>query len=287
MPKKIKIAIPNKGRLFEKTITILEEGGFTFDISSRKLCTDVENFEMEILFTRADDIPVYLEKGIVDLGITGIDLVTEHQGALELLLPLGFGKCKMIVAGPDGKYKDINDLPKSCRVATSYPNIAKKYFEEKGIAVEIADIHGAVEISHKLGLADVIVDITSSGTTLTMNELEILDVMMNSEASLFANKQSLIDKNDNINLVVESIKSVLAAHRKKYIMANVPKDQTEKLTNIMPSITAPTILNLSECNQTVAVHSVINEGEVNKTVKELRGIGAEGILILNIERLFE
>ncbi|MHC4871732.1 MAG: ATP phosphoribosyltransferase [Planctomycetota bacterium] len=287
MSEKLKIAIPNKGRLFEKTIAILEEAGFTFDISARKLCTEVENFEMEILFTRTDDIPVYLEKNIVDLGITGIDIVTEHKSDLEPLLKLGFGKCRMIVAGPEGKYSDIKKLPSPCRVATSFPNIARSYFEDKGIDVEIADIHGAVEISHKLGLADAIVDITSSGTTLSMNELEIIDLIMNSEASLYANKKSMTTKADDINLVVESMKSVLAAHRKKYIMANVPKSESEKLSDIMPSITAPTVLNLAACPETVAVHSVISECEVNQTVQKLREIGAEGILVLNIERLFE
>lgn len=287
MQNMLKIAIPNKGRLFEKTIAVLEEAGFTFDISARRLCTQVENFKMEILFTRTDDIPVYLEKEIVDIGITGLDLVTEHKSDLEMLLKLGFGKCKVIVAGPEKKYSSVEDFPKPCRVATSFPNITKKYFEEKGLPVEIADIHGAVEISHKLGLADAIVDITSSGTTLAMNELEIFDLIMESEACLFANKKSLAEKGEDINLVLESIKSVLAAHRKKYIMANVPKDQSDKLSSVMPCITAPTILNLAACSDTVAVHSVVSECEVNQTVKELRKIGAEGILVLNIERLFE
>ncbi|MHC4884523.1 MAG: ATP phosphoribosyltransferase, partial [Planctomycetota bacterium] len=187
----LRMAIPNKGRLFDQTTQILDEAGFEFDIHDRRLCTKVENFDLEILFTRTDDIPVYLANGIVDLGITGHDIVIEHEVDLELLTHLKFGKCKIVVAAPEGRYASVKDLPANCRVATSFPNITKAYFEQHGIEAEIADIHGAVEISPKLGLADAIVDITSSGTTLTMNELEILDVILKSDASLFANPASL------------------------------------------------------------------------------------------------
>jgi ATP phosphoribosyltransferase len=280
------MAIPNKGRLFDQTTQILAEAGFDFDIHDRRLCTKVDNFELEILFTRTDDIPVYLTNGIVDLGITGHDIVIEHEAELELLTHLKFGKCKIVVAAPEGKYQSVKDLPANCRVATSFPNITKRYFEQHGIEAEIADIHGAVEISPKLGLADAIVDITSSGTTLTMNELEILDVILTSDASLFANPDALKAKASDIDLVVTSIKSVLDAHAKKYIMANLPTAQTDAVKAILPGITAPTILNLAACPETVAIHSVINENEVNQVVKELRAIGAVGILVLNIERLF-
>lgn len=284
----IKIAIPNKGRLSEKTISILEEAGFEFDINHRKLFSIVENYEMEILFTRTDDIPIYLERGIVDIGITGEDIVMEHESNLINLLELKFGKCRIVVAAPNGKYKSVSDITsQSIKVATSFPNITKSYFKTKNITADIADIHGAVEISPRLGLADVIVDITSSGTTLEKNDLEILDVIAHSQASLFVSEKSYGKYKEKIDTVTAAIKSVLDAHEKKYLMANIPVSEIENIKGILPSITAPTILPLSGKNDIVAIHTVMENSLINKSISALKKHRATGILVMNIERIYE
>jgi len=281
----IKMALPNKGRLHEKAVALLKEAGFEFDVKSRQLFATVENFDMELIFTRTDDIPVYIEKGIVDIGLTGQDIEAEHEFGLKLLKGLDYGKCTVIVAAPNGKYKSINDIKGPINVATSFVNITKNYFKSKNIEVEIADIHGAVEISPKMGLADVIVDITSSGTTLIKNNLEILDEIMVSEAAIFTSNNIYIDKKEDIDLVIDAINSVMDAHTKKYIMANIPAKNIEKACEILPSISSPTILSLHDTNMR-AIQAVVGENEVNEIVRKLKKIDASGILTLNIERLF-
>ncbi len=285
----LKIAIPNKGRLFDKTISLLSEAGFKFDISERQLFAPIFNFPMEILFVRADDIPTYIYSGIVDLGITGQDLVAEEEVDIQQLLPLGYGKASMVVAAPEGTIDSIEDLKNkgTIRIATSFKNITKRFFEDINIKYEIADIHGAVEITPRLGLSDVIVDITSTGTTLRMNKLKIIHKIMDSQATLFANKNSLKEKEEDINIVVNALKSVLDAHKRKYLMANIPKNNIEKAKEIVPGITAPTVLSLYSTEDMVAIHAVVNEDEINHIVNSLKKIGATGILILNIERIFE
>ena len=281
----IKMALPNKGRLHEKAVDLLKEAGFKFDVKSRQLFATVENFEMELIFTRTDDIPVYINKGIVDIGITGQDIEAEHEFGLKCLKGLGYGKCTVIVAAPNGQYKSVADIKGPINVATSFVNIAKNYFKSKNIETEISDIHGAVEISPKMGLADVIVDITSSGTTLVKNNLEILDEIMVSEAAIFTSDSIYSDKKEDIDMVIDSINSVMDAHKKKYIMANIPAKNVDAACKVLPSISSPTVLPLHDENMK-AIQAVVSEHDVNSIVRELKKLDATGILTLNIERLF-
>ncbi len=281
----IKMALPNKGRLQEKAISLLKDAGFAFDVKDRQLFASVENFDMEIIFTRTDDIPVYINKGIVDVGITGEDIEAEHGFALKKLKGLGYGKCTVVVAAPKGKYASVDNIKGPIAVATSFVNITKRYFASKNVEVEVSDIHGAVEISPKMGLADVIVDITSSGTTLVKNDLEILDNILTSEAAIFTSNEIYSEKYDDINHVIDSIESVICANSKKYLMANIPVENIEKACAILPGISSPTVLPLHN-DKMRAIQTVVGENEVNEVVRQLKKLKATGILTLNIERLF-
>lgn len=278
----LKLAVPNKGRLSERTLELLSKAGFHVPRHARRLLADV-NGQWRLLFVRTSDIPEYVASGTADVGITGLDLIGEHGQPLERLLGLGFGKCRLVVAVPQaGGAAGVEQL-QGQRVATVFPNLTAKFFEERGIKVDIIPLSGATEVAPNVGVAEAIVDLVETGSTLRQNGLVELETLLHSEAVLVANKDS---KQQTAILELESaLKSVLDAQSQRYLMVNLPKAKLETIKALLPGVTAPTVMPLLGRENWVALHAVIHEAQVNRLLPELKRCEAEGLLILPIERM--
>lgn len=284
---KIKIAVPSKGRISEPSINILEKAGLgLIDKNNRKLISKTFNDDIEVMFARASDIPEFVNDGVADMGITGVDLIQESESDVEELLDLRFGQTKLVLAAPEES--DINcveDIKDDMKVATEFPVLTKKYLNEKGLDLKIVKLSGSTEAAPFIGIADLITDLTSTGTTLKMNHLEIIDTILESTIKLIANHDSLNEKRELIESVSTSIKGVLDADRKKLIMMNVYSDDLDKVKDVMPSMGGLTISEVLSNKKTVAVQAVIDEKEVFELVNDLRNAGAHDILVVPIERI--
>lgn len=286
MPKdtQLKIAVPNKGRLTEKTLGLLQTIGLEFDAQERSLIAKVRNAAINIMYVRASDIPEYVQDGVVDLGVTGLDLIEEKGADVKILRNLGYGNTELVVAVPEkSNIKKITDL-RNKNIATSYPVLTEKYLKSKRIKANIIEVDGAVEITPLLGLADAITDLVSTGTTLRANKLTAIDTILASEAVLLTNKKSFQKNTDRINSLLTRIDSVLIAQNKLYIMMNAPENKLEEIKNVAPGLSAPTIMKLTKKNM-IAIHSVIDRDDSWRIIEKLKQIGATGILIMPIERM--
>ncbi len=280
--KTLKIAIQKSGRLNEKSVEILKNCGLAFENYKSSLISTVQNFPLEILFLRDDDIPEYVQDGIADLGIVGENVITETEAKVEYLQRLGFGKCTLKIAVQTGsEIQKLTDLNGKA-IATSYPVILNNFLETKGIKADIRTISGSVEIGPGLGLSDAIFDIVSTGGTLKSNGLKPFADVMSSEAVLIGNK-SIID-NPEVAELLQRIRSVLSAKSNKYVVLNVSKDNLQKVVDLLPGVKSPTIIPLFEENW-VAVHSVIAEEDFWDKINRLKAAGAEGILVMPIEKI--
>ncbi len=284
---KIKIAIPSKGRISEPSINILEKAGLgLIDKNNRKLISKTFNDDIEVMFARASDIPEFINDGVADMGITGVDLIQESESDVEELLDLRFGQTKLVLAAPeDSDINCVEDITNDMKVATEFPVLTKKYLNEKGLDLKIVKLSGSTEAAPFIGIADLITDLTSTGTTLKMNHLEIIDTILESTIKLIANHKSLEEKRELIESVSTSIKGVLDADRKKLIMMNVYSDDLDKVKDVMPSMGGLTISEVLSDKKTVAVQAVIDEKEVFELVNDLRNAGAHDILVVPIERI--
>ena len=284
---KIKIAIPSKGRISEPSINILEKAGLgLIDKNNRKLISKTFNDDIEVMFARASDIPEFINDGVADMGITGVDLIQESESDVEELLDLRFGQTKLVLAAPeDSDINCVEDITNDMKVATEFPVLTKKYLNEKGLDLKIVKLSGSTEAAPFIGIADLITDLTSTGTTLKMNHLEIIDTILESTIKLIANHDSLEEKRELIESVSTSIKGVLDADRKKLIMMNVYSDDLNKVKDVMPSMGGLTISEVLSDKKTVAVQAVIDEKEVFELVNDLRNAGAHDILVVPIERI--
>ena len=283
----LKIAVPNKGRMSEKMLDLLKRSGLgVADKNERCLCTQTENEHYSVIFLRTQDIPKFISNGTADVGFTGIDVVEENGQNVDRLLDLDFGYCKMVVAlKEEDPYQTVEDLPDNIKVVTSFPNIARKYFESKGKKAVITEVAGATEITPRLGLADVIVDITSSGSTLKMNKLRIIDEILESSATIIGRPGVKEEKKDEIETFIRAIRSAITAENKKYLMANIPKKSLPKVKDFLPGLTSPTVVTLLDNDEEVAIHVVINKNEVYSSVDKLKKLGATGILILSTDQV--
>ena len=283
----LSIAVPNKGRLSGKAINILNKVGFGIpEDPGRTLMVDVGKGRYRVLFARTDDIPEFVETGVADVGITGLDILKETGREVAQLMPLDFGKCRLVLAAPeDSCFSSQKDVKNGAKVATSFPNITKDYFKRMKKRVEIIPMTGATELAPQIGIADLITDLTETGSTLKMNHLKEIATVLRSEAILIANRGSMKAKRGEVDEMRSAIASVLNAKRKRYVMANVPKRALKELTNVLPGITGPTVMNIIGREDVVAVHSVVSEEEINGVITVLKSIGATGILVLPIERL--
>ena len=284
---KIKIAIPSKGRISEPSINILEKAGLgLIDKNNRKLISKTFNDDIEVMFARASDIPEFINDGVADMGITGVDLIQESESDVEELLDLRFGQTKLVLAAPeDSDINCVEDITNDMKVATEFPVLTKKYLNEKGLDLKIVKLSGSTEAAPFIGIADLITDLTSTGTTLKMNHLEIIDTILESTIKLIANHKSLEEKRELIESVSTSIKGVLDADRKKLIMMNVYSDDLDKVKDVMPSMGGLTISEVLSDKKTVAVQAVFDEKEVFELVNDLRNAGAHDILVVPIERI--
>ncbi len=279
--------MPNKGRLSENSVDILKRAGLEIeDTDDRKLFASVKKRDFAIMFVRAQDIVNFVNKGAVDVGITGKDLVLEAGLEVKTLHDLSFGHCRISVAAPDNSGIDsVSDVKDGSVVATSFPNITKKYFAKIGKKIEITTISGAAEVTPHLGVADLIVDLVSSGSTLKVNHLKEIAVIAKSNAVIITNEKAYETKKEEIDELVSSIISVESAANKKYLMADVPVKSLDAVKKYFPGIAGPTVMNIMGRDDVVAVHVVIDKDKVYDAIGKLKRMGATGILIVPIDRM--
>lgn len=281
---KLKIAIQKSGRLSEKSLKLLEECGIKISNGDRKLKAEAKNFPVEILFLRDDDIPQYVEQGVADIGILGENEVWEKNRNVLAIEKLGFAGCKLSLAIPkDENYTGTNYFQNK-KIATSYPKILQKFFNDKGIKVSIEEIGGSVEIATGIGLADAIFDIVSTGSTLLMNGLKEVEVVTKSEAVLISNASLSEEKQEILDRLLFRIKAVKSAAENKYILLNAPNSALENICKALPGMKSPTILPLAEEGWS-SLHSVVKEDEFWDVIDKLKAFGAEGILVVPIEKM--
>ena len=280
----LRIAIQKSGRLSESSLNLIKDCGIRFSNGGGKLKSASHNFPMELLFLRDDDIPGYVEDGVADIGIVGENEMAEKKKDIDLVKRLGFSKCRLSLAIPKAdNYNRLHDL-EGKSIATSYPNILNSYLREKGVKAEIHGISGSVEIAPGIGLADAICDIVSSGSTLLANGLKEVESIFQSEAVLIANRTLETTKQDLLDQLTFRIDSVQAGKKNKYILLNAPNDKLDKIVQLLPGMKSPTVLPLATAGWS-SIHSVITEDEFWERIQELRVAGAEGILIVPIEKL--
>ncbi|KAB1186999.1 MULTISPECIES: ATP phosphoribosyltransferase [Haloferax] len=281
----MRIAVPNKGRLHEPTIDLLERAGLHLDNGAdRKLYAGTVDPDVTVLFARAADIPEYVRDGAAEVGITGLDQVRESGHELEDLLDLEYGKCRLVLAAPeDGDIDSVEDVAGKV-VATEFPHIARTYFDEKGIDAEVVEVTGATELTPHVEMADAIIDITSTGTTLRVNRLAVIDEVLSSSVRLFARPDVVDDP--KVQQLVMALESVRSAEGKRYLMMNAPREKLDEVREVIPGLGGPTVMDVAG-NDTVAVHAVVNERDVFEVVSDLKNVGASGILVTEIERLVE
>jgi ATP phosphoribosyltransferase len=281
----LKLAIQKEGRLTFETLEFLRKSGLEFESYKQRLFSSCRNFPLEILYVRDDDIPDYVASGTVDLGIVGQNVLNEKRPAVKKLLNLRYGFCTLTVAVP--KESNISDLKQLAnkKIATSYPQSTNKFFKEKSIPVDIVSIRGSVEITPALGVANAIVDLTSSGSTLALNDLRVLANIYDSEAVLLANEQTLLNgKKVFLQNLMTRFKGVLSAKEYKYVMMNAPVSILPKLKKIIPGLKSPTVSPLTK-DGWVSVQSVIKENIFWETIEKLKQVGATGIIVLPIEKM--
>ena len=287
----LRLAIPNKGRLHDEARSLLSDAGLEVRASSERALVASLGGEFEAIFVRAQDIPEFVADGAADAGITGWDLVSESGRSLESRLDLGFGRCRLVVAArEDSGVRSIADIPDGSRVASVFPRLAERYFAAAGKQITLVPVSGAVEITPHLGIADVIVDLTSTGSTLRVNGLrEIATVVESSARLIVAGPDSghapTGERDQTLRELVDALSSVLAARGQRYLMANVPRDRLDEVKRILPGISGPTVIDVMNGGSKVAVHAVCPASGIYRTINSLKAIGAEGILVTRIERL--
>ncbi len=282
--KKLKIAIQKSGRLNEDSVKVLKEAGIYIDNGKEQLKASARNFPLEVLYLRNGDIPQYLRDGVVDIAIVGENLLIEKGEDLQIIEKLGFSKCKVSIAIPkEQTYSGIQALQDK-KIATSYPNTVKNYLAKQNITADLHQISGSVEIAPSIGLADAIVDIVSSGSTLFKNNLKEVEQILTSEAVLAVSPKISAEANEILEKLQFRIQSVLKARTSKYVLLNAPNDKIEDIIKILPGMKSPTVLPLAEEGWS-SLHSVINEEAFWEVIDELKNNGAEGILICPIEKM--
>ncbi|MEX0996431.1 MAG: ATP phosphoribosyltransferase [Flavobacteriaceae bacterium] len=281
---KLKIAIQKSGRLSEKSIKLIQECGIKVSNGDRKLKAESSNFPIEILFLRDDDIPQYVEQGVADIGILGENEVWEKDKKVTVVSKLGFANCRLSLAIPKDEIYTDSQYFSGKRIATSYPTILQKYFEAKNISVEIEEIGGSVEIATGIGLADAVFDIVSTGSTLLMNGLKEVEVVTKSEAVLISNTKLSPEKQEILDKLLFRINAVKNGNGNKYILLNCPVKALDQITNLIPGMKSPTILPLAD-KEWCSLHSVVKEDEFWDVIDQLKAHGAEGILVVPIEKM--
>ena len=288
----LRIAIPNKGRLAEDTRRLFTDAGLEVRSTGERALTASLGGVFEAIFVRAQDIPEFVADGAADVGITGLDLITESGRSLESLADLGFGACRLAVAATeDSGIRSIADIAPGARVATSFPRATARYFTDRSIDVTLVPVSGAAEIAPHLGIADVIVDLVSTGSTLRVNGLREVATILESSARLVVARDDAVPprppngRERAIDDLVAALQSVIRARGQRYVMANVRRDRLADVKRVLPGLNGPTVIDIMNGGDFVAVHAVVAAGAIYRTISELRAIGAEGVLVTRIERL--
>lgn len=282
--KPLRIAVQKKGRLLDESIQLLKECGIKIDNGRDQLKAAARNFPIEVLYLRNSDIPQYIEDGVADIGIIGENTIIEKKKKVEVVQKLGFSKCRLSLATPkDMAYTSPADL-NGKRIATSYPVSLQLFLDKNNINADIHEISGSVEIAPNIGLADAICDLVSTGSTLFKNGLEEQDIVLKSEAVIAASPKIDAERRETLDRLLFRIKSVLSARNKKYLLMNVPTNKVADVTALLPGMRSPTVLPLAEEGWS-SVHTVIEEGRFWEIIDELRMKGAEGILIVPIDKM--
>ena len=280
----LRIALQAKGRLFEETMALLEESDIKLSTTKRTLLVQSSNFPVEVLFLRDDDIPQSVATGVADLGIVGENEFVERQEDAEIIKRLGFSKCRLSLAMPkDIEYPGLSWF-NGKKIATSYPGILDAFMKSNGVKAEVHVITGSVEVAPGIGLADAIFDIVSSGSTLVSNRLKEVEVVMRSEALLIGNKNMSKEKKEILDELLFRMDAVKTAEDKKYVLMNAPKDKLEDIIAVLPGMKSPTVMPLAQ-DGWCSVHTVLDEKRFWEIIGKLKALGAEGILVLPIEKM--
>ncbi len=285
--EELKIAIPNKGRLSEKIYELLNAAGLNFETKSER-CLNIktQDGKCSLIFVRTQDIPKFLDAKVAHIGFTGLDVVKEEGIELDVIKRFDFGYCDMVVAiKEDEKITRVEELPNTINVATSFPNIAREYFKQKGKVAKIIEVTGAVEITPNLGLSDVIVDITSSGATLKQNRLKIIDKIMDSSCVIVQRKDLTDEIKKQINALILALNAVIDAKEKKYLMVHIPKDKIEEVKTFLPGLSSPTVTSLWGDSENVVIHVVVDKDKIYDSINHLKALGGKGILILTVDQM--
>lgn len=282
--KMLRIAVQSKGRLFEDTMNLLAEADIKVSASKRTLLVQSSNFPLEVLYLRDDDIPQSVASGVADIGVVGENEFVERGEDADIVSRLGFSRCRLSLAIPkDIDYQGVSWF-NGKKIATSYPNILRRYMEEQGVNCEIHVITGSVEISPGIGLADGIFDIVSSGSTLVSNNLREVEVVMQSEALLIGNKNMSSDKRQTLEEMLFRFKAVKDAEDKKYVRMNAPKARLQDIINVLPGLKSPTVIPLAD-EEWCSVHTVLDQKRFWEIIGKLKEMGAQGILVTPIEKM--
>ena len=283
-PGRLRLAVPNKGRLQQPTVQLLRDAGLRFEDGTRALSARVEGFPLDILFVRTDDIVEFVADGVADLGITGTNLLVESGAELEILTELGFGHCRLEVAVPHASAIQSFDGLAGQRLATSHPHATTSAFAKLGIEAQIVTISGAVEVAPRMGLADGIADLVSSGSTLLMNGLRSLGSLLASQAILVGRHEAATETRSIAAELRTMIEAVIAGRGVKYLMMNAPMGAVAAIEAILPGLESPSVLPLAHEGM-VAVHAVVSAHDVHRILVPLRAAGASGILVVPVEKL--
>jgi len=281
----LRIALPNKGRLSDEVRELFNDAGLEVRARGERALTASLGGEFEAIFVRAQDIPEFVADGAADAGVTGWDLVCESGRDLELLMDLEFGKCRLVVAArEESGIQKLEDIQDGVRVASSFTRLTQEFFTRRGQKVTVVPVSGATEIAPHLGIADIIVDLTSTGSTLKVNGLREVDTIIQSSARLIARKDHLPEASARLEDLRQALGSVLAARDKRYLMANVPRGVLPAVREVLPGLNGPTVVDV-QGGDFVAVHSVVSVRNIYRTINTLRALGCVGILVTRIERL--
>lgn len=281
---RLTLAVPSKGRMAEPALRLCADAGLSFEASERSLIVPCANAPVDLLLVRTDDIPEYVQDGVVDLGITGANLVVEADADVVTLAELGFGRCALAAAVPvDSHASGVRELA-GLRVATAYPASTRRLLAEHGVACELVPVSGSVEAAPRLGLADAIVDLVSTGSTLSANGLRVLEELLPSQAVLVAGRAALAERRDDVDRLALMLSCVVAARRRRYVMMNAHRDDLEAIRAVLPAMGAPTVLQLAAEGE-IAIHSAVDADAVWTLLPALREAGASSILVMPVERL--
>jgi ATP phosphoribosyltransferase len=281
---RLTVAVPSKGRMAQPALDLVAAAGLSFESTDRALLVPCENAPVDLLLVRADDIPEYVQDGVVDAGITGANLVVETRAQVETLVELGFGRCALEAIVPDGAPQaELADLD-GLRVATSYPVTTRERLRAAGAEVDLVTVSGSVEAAPRLGLADAIVDLVSTGSTASANGLRRIGKLLDSQAVLIENPAARAEKSDMLERLELMLRGVVAARRRRYVMLNAHESRLDEIRSVLPSMGSPTVLNLLDAGQ-VAVHAAVEADDVWELLPRLKAAGGSSILVLPVERL--